>query len=347
MNAEPDRVLVVNDDPSVCRCLQAELAACGLACRTASNTVEAIRLVGEFPFRAVVTDITMPEVNGLELLAYTRRTRPDCRVILVTGSSRREYLAQAIMLGAYDYLDQPVDPAELAALVSRAVGEEDHPPPLPQRAAAAIEAARHVKMAALESVRALVRAVEAKDHYTRRHSEQVAFYAVSLAEGQGLPEATVECIRTAALLHDVGKIGVPDRVLTKAGPLNDREFAFIRRHPELGADILANITVFGREAELVRHHHENWDGTGYPHGLAGEETPLGARVIQAADCLDAMLMERTYKPSLPLPAVMGEFRRCAGSQFDPRLAAAAIDWCRAHPELLFLPGSDRAAASAS
>jgi HD-GYP domain-containing protein (c-di-GMP phosphodiesterase class II) len=135
----------------------------------------------------------------------------------------------------------------------------------------------------------------------------------------------------------VGKIGVPDSILTKAGPLTEEETQQVRRHPALGADILANVTLFGREASLVRHHHERWDGKGYPDGLAGEETPLCSRIIQVADCMDAMLMERTYKRGYPLSGMLEELARASGSQFDPRLAAAAIAWCRANPGLLILP----------
>jgi putative nucleotidyltransferase with HDIG domain len=192
--------------------------------------------------------------------------------------------------------------------------------------------------ASLDSVLALVRAVEAKDAYTRRHSEQVAHYATSMAAAMGLPKTQVESIRIAALLHDIGKIGVPDHILTKAGPLTEDEFQHIRRHPALGAEILGTIGLFKAESLLVRHHHERWDGLGYPDGLAGEESPLGARVIMVADCIDAMLMERTYKKCYSVEKMLGELTRCAGTQFDPKIAAAALAWCQSHPEALFLPG---------
>jgi putative nucleotidyltransferase with HDIG domain len=192
--------------------------------------------------------------------------------------------------------------------------------------------------ASLDSVKALVRAVEAKDPYTRRHSEQVAHYAVSIATAMGLSGPALESTRIAALLHDIGKIGVPDHILIKPGALTDEEFQYIRRHPALGSDILASITLFGKEAKLVRHHHERWDGKGYPDGLTGEETPLVSRIIQVADCIDAMLMERTYKKGYPVDTMLGELVRCAGTQFDPKIAAAALAWCQSHREGLFLPG---------
>ena len=148
---------------------------------------------------------------------------------------------------------------------------------------------------------------------------------------------TRETIRVSALLHDVGKIGVPDRILTKPGKLTDDEFEYVRRHPPLGADILANITLFGHEALIVRHHHENWDGSGYPDGLTGEEIPWAARVINIADSIDAMLMERTYKSAYAIDRMMLELRMCAGRQFDPAIAAAALSWCDQHPDELITP----------
>ncbi|NQT20039.1 MAG: HD-GYP domain-containing protein, partial [Planctomycetes bacterium] len=168
------------------------------------------------------------------------------------------------------------------------------------------------------------RAVEAKDPYTRRHSEQVAHYAVNLAGALGLPPSAVESIRVASLLHDLGKIGVPDRILTKPEPLTDEEFEHIRRHPAMGSEILSSITMFGEETQLIRYHHERWDGKGYPNGLTGEESPLASRIMQVADCIDAMLMQRAYKKGYPVEKMIGELIRCAGVQFDPKIAAAAV-----------------------
>ena len=189
----------------------------------------------------------------------------------------------------------------------------------------------------LGMVRALVRAVEAKDFYTCRHSEQVAHYAVHLAQRLGLESKAVESIRIAALLHDVGKIGVPDHILVKPGPLTEEEFAIVRRHPGMGAEILSHIAMLDQEAVLVRHHHERWDGGGYPEGLCGDQTPLGARLIQIADCIDAMLMERTYKKCYSPAKMIDELIRCAGKQFDPVLAGEAVQWCRDNPDKLILP----------
>jgi putative nucleotidyltransferase with HDIG domain len=333
-------VLIVDDEPQVCQLIQEELAEYGFSCQIVTEPLQARSLLNTQQFGLLIADIAMPRVGGLDLLAYVKQHLPACKVILITGVSTREYMAQAILLGAYDYIEKPFKTGELAEIVSRALSDEAATASLPARAAEAMEYATHAKQASLESIRALARAVEAKDPHTRRHSEQVTHYAVNLARELGLPEAEVECIRVASLLHDVGKIGVPDNILTKPGPLTDQEFEFIRRHPALGADILANITVFGQEAHLVRYHHERWDGKGYPEGLAGEKVPLGSRIIQVADCMDAMLMDRVYKRGYPVERMLAELERCAGTQFDPRLAAVAAQWCRTSPDKLVLPGRD-------
>ena len=244
------------------------------------------------------------------------------------------------MLRVYDYVEMDSLHEQLADLVQRAIRDTANQPQLPIRAAAAMQASGRAKRAALEAVSALVRTVEAKDQYTRRHSEHVAHYAVHLARAISLTEQEIESIRIGALLHDIGKIGVPDAILTKPGKLTAQEFDCIRRHPLLGQAILSDISMFRPEAQLVRSHHENWDGNGYPDGRAEEDIPLGARVIQIADCLDAMLMERSYKSSYCPDKMINELISSAGTQFDPRLAAVAVNWCRQHGELLILPSVD-------
>ncbi|MFP4054942.1 MAG: HD-GYP domain-containing protein [Phycisphaerae bacterium] len=186
-------------------------------------------------------------------------------------------------------------------------------------------------------MRALVKAVEAKDPCTCRHSEHVAHYAVALWDHLAFDPARRESIRTASLLHDIGKIGIADRILTKPGRLTDKEFVHIRRHPAIGSEILENIAMFSAEARLIRHHHERWDGLGYPDGLRGEQIPLGARIIAIADALDAMLMRRSYKDPFSIPRAIEELQAGAGTQFDPHLAEVAVLWVRANEPRIILP----------
>ena len=171
---------------------------------------------------------------------------------------------------------------------------------------------------------ALTRSIDAKDAYTRGHSQRVAELSRELARKIGLPEDTCERVYLSGLLHDVGKIGVPESVLTKPGRLTDAEFDAIKKHPTIGAQILGNIKQLQDIIPGVLYHHERWDGRGYPYNIAGENIPLLGRIICVADSFDAMSSTRTYRPALPLETVLGEIQRCAGNQFDPQLARVFI-----------------------
>ncbi len=337
MEERPAKVLVVDDQPQAAEMIREEVSAAGFDCVACSDPVEAMRHIGEGGFDVVVTDITMPKLSGMDLLARLRQHTPECKVILITGHSTQDYLGQALMLGAFDYIEKPFDPIEVADLVRRAVGGNDEVAPLPARAAALTQPGFQARQASLDSVGALVRAIEAKDPYTRRHSEHVAHYAMTIGEAMGLGGEELESLRAASLLHDVGKIGVPDHILTKPGPLTAKEFKHIRRHPALGEAILSKITAFKREAMVIRYHHERWDGAGYPDRLAGEGIPKLSRLICVADCMDAMLMTRTYKESYTPEKMIGELTCCASTQFDPEIAAAAVGWCRENLDELILP----------
>lgn len=345
MSIRAARVLVVDDEPSVCELIRLQLSERGLECQTVTMAQHARQLLGTGHFDLLIADLAMTPISGLDLLAFVKEQSLSCKVILITGASRADRIAQALEWGAFDYIEKPYRGVDLAEAACKALSGQSARPVLPQRAAEAIELAKSVRGAALQSVEALVRAVEAKDPYMRRHSEQVAHYAVNLARATALPEELVQTIHAAALMHDVGKIGVPDHILTKDGPLTEEEFGHIRVHPALGGDILAKITLLTQEAHLVRHHHERWDGQGYPDGLMGQETPLGARIVMIADCIDAMLMDRSYKNGYPPEKMIGELICCAGTQFDPQLAAMAVQWCRAHPLELVLPEQQLAATA--
>ena len=336
VQSDQANILVVDDEPGICAMIRAGLTRSGLHCVTVTESRLAKDLLDRQAFAVMVTDIAMPEMSGLDLLAHVRQRSPSCRVILISGLSATQCLADALTLGAYDFIQKPFDIGDLTRAIERAARSDSPAEFLPIRAARAMAMEDEVKQASLDSIRALVHAVEAKDPYTRRHSEQVTHYAVNLAQHLGACAETIQSVRVAALLHDVGKIGIPDGILTKTGRLTDEEFAQIRCHPTIGAEILKHISMFAEESRLVLCHHERWDGTGYPNGLAGEEIPFGARIINTADAMDAMLMQRTYKQAFSVEKVLDELRSCAGSHFDPDVASAAIDWCLRYPQKMIL-----------
>jgi putative nucleotidyltransferase with HDIG domain len=193
----------------------------------------------------------------------------------------------------------------------------------------------------LDTVTTLVATVEAKDPPAERHSAHVAFYADRLARPFRLSMKQNDVIRTAAVLHDIGKIGVPDAILTKPGPLSPDEWRVIKQHPLTGAAILRSAACLQREVPMVLHHHEWYEGGGYPDGLRGEEIPFGARVLQVADAIDAMLSPRTYKGSYSVDRVCSELLHGRGVQFDPVVADVAIAWLKHSPDEAIAPSRSR------
>lgn len=176
----------------------------------------------------------------------------------------------------------------------------------------------------MESTNALVQAIDAKDHYTQEHSRNVSDYAVRLARAMGLPEREVEVITYAGLLHDIGKIGVSQEILTKRGRLTDREYEILHKHPVIGANILRNVKFLEKEIPIILHHHERYDGSGYPHGLKGPEIPVGARILAVVDAFDAMTTDREYRRKLSVAEAVAELRRGRGTQFAPEVVDAFV-----------------------
>ena len=183
----------------------------------------------------------------------------------------------------------------------------------------------------IQSIRALVNALELKDGYTATHSYMVSHYAAALAVKLGLPQDIVEVVRTAGLLHDVGKVGVPDGVLKKNGPLSSEEFTVVKTHPVLSIKVLNDLVFLRKELEIVRYHQEKYDGTGYPYALKGDNIPLGARILAICDTFEAMTANRPYRKALPVEMAVAELKKCAGTQFDPKLVKVFVD---SLPEIL-------------
>jgi len=198
-----------------------------------------------------------------------------------------------------------------------------------------LETHRRLRATQVDTVTALAAAVEAKDPFTERHSTNVSRYAERLARTFGLSSRQMATLRTASVLHDIGKIGVPDAVLTKPGSLTPDEFRVIKQHPVTGAAILQSAAWLQRELPLVLHHHEWYDGSGYPAGLRADEIPLGARILQAADSIDAMLSRRSYKRGYTVAQVITELEKGRGKQFDPTVVDVAVSWLRRSPEDVF------------
>lgn len=346
----PTKVLIVDNEPEVCWRIENVLSRDQMSCTCVHTGSEAKEHLIRDDYDVAIIDLNMPGVRGIELLQFMSDRRLPTRALCMGAMTDAMCRSEVMAVGAVEFLEKPLDMARLAEEVLCAVNarpshDELAVPAASDQAGQDWQRDERLRQMVLESCRALAYAVEAKDPYTRRHSEHVSFYAEQIARRAGLPSGVTETIRVAGLVHDIGKIAVPDAVLTKRGRLSEQEFALVRRHPDVGAAILGNISVLREEGELVRFHHEAWDGSGYPAGLSGEEIPLGARVINLADSIDAMLMERTYKQPRSIDEMIEQLRACAGGQFAPDMAATAVDWCQESRSRLIVPQASAAVKS--
>ncbi len=189
---------------------------------------------------------------------------------------------------------------------------------------------QELENAYLESIQTLRYTVDAKDTYTRGHSDRVSEYSVLIGKYLGLPESDLKTLRIGGLFHDIGKLGVPDSILLKAGKLSDNEYSEVKNHPSIGAHILSSASIFKDIIPIVKHHHERYDGHGYPSQLEGENIPYFARITSIADSFDAMTSKRAYRDSMPIEKVISEFENCKGTQFDPKLTDLFLDILRNH-----------------
>jgi putative two-component system response regulator len=302
------KILVI-DDELIVRMLVVEiLETAGHTVIDADSAERALQLLDAGDFDLVVSDVIMPGLSGLELLQRVQAQRASLPVVLVTGAGTYETLSQALTRGAAGLVTKPFAHADLQAAVSDAL----------ERASRSREELRE-RLLAPTLASALANAIEARDSYLHGHCERLASLAVRIAELLGLPVDQIETIRLGAILHDVGKIGIPDRVLLKPGPLDDEERAIVETHPEIGDKLLEPLDLLSGARPIVRHHHERWDGAGYPDRLAGDEIPLGARIVCVADSIEVMSSRQLYRKPLAPAQIVEELARCRGTQWDPEI----------------------------
>jgi len=272
----------------------------------AESAEHALELLDEGEFDLVVSDVVMPGLSGLELLEAARSRRASLPIVLVTGAGTYETLSQALTRGAAGLVTKPFAHAELQTAVSDAL----------ERAARSREELRE-RLLAPTLASALANAIEARDSYLHGHCERLASLAVRIAEELGVAPEHIETVRLGAILHDVGKIGIPDRVLLKPGALDVEERRIIETHTEIGDKLLEPLDLLAGARPIVRNHHERWDGAGYPDGLAGEAIPVGARIVAVADSVEAMTSRQLYRKPLEAVEIIAELQKHRGKQWDP------------------------------
>lgn len=307
------------------------LEGMGFACIEAGSGAEALALLhGTGELDLLLSDVSMPGLDGLGLLREVRRHYPDMAVVMLSGVREAEIAVECLMAGALDYITKPALLVEIRSRVARALEKRDlllqnrfYQENLEQLVD---QQASRLKELFLEGVQTLVHALDAKDPYTRGHSIRVSHYAQRIATRLGLAGPTLEDVRLGAELHDIGKIGTPESILRKPGPLTSDEFDHITGHTLLGERILAPLARANPVVlSIVRSHHERVDGAGFPDHLAGDGIPWPARIVAVADAFDAMTTDRSYRTSLSAASALEELESCSGSHFDPAVVRAFRD----------------------
>jgi putative nucleotidyltransferase with HDIG domain len=325
-----DQILIVDDEEVICSILARRLTREGYTCVTANDGREALQYFYKHPFSLIISDIKMPGMDGLALLKRVKATNPKMMVIMVTAFPEIDLAVEAMHLGAYDFIIKPADldlvilsvkkALEKKRLEEEIVAYRSHLERLVEERTTKLQQAyRILKKAHLDSVKVLVEAIDAKDPYTRGHSDRVTRMSLKIAFQFGFAEDRLESLEYGALLHDIGKIGIKDEVLQKPGALNSEEYQYIQEHPLIGVKIIEGLDFFKDKIPMIRHHHEHYDGSGYPDGLLGAAIPLEARIIAVPDAFDAMTSARPHRGMMPLQDVLMELEKCKGTQFDPKI----------------------------
>jgi putative nucleotidyltransferase with HDIG domain len=318
---QQEPVLVVDDEPRIGEVLARTLETMGHEWEISSNGEDALAAVRRRLFALVLSDIRMPGMDGVHLLRCIVSDCPHTAVIMVTAVADVDTAVSTMRLGACDYIVKPFDLDDVAQRIRRALAHRrqllDVERYQAQLESEVAERTSEVRKVFLGAVQSLAAALDARDGYTHGHSRRVTALSVALARHLGLPEASVERIRLAGMLHDIGKIGIRESVLNKPSALTEDEYAHIRTHPVIAQDILEPILWEQETVRLIRAHHERYDGNGYPDGLAGEHIPLGARILAVADAFDAMTSERSYRDPMSREQALAVLRHGCARQWDP------------------------------
>lgn len=331
------RLLIVDDEDSIRAPLAKYLLARGYHVRTAASGAEALEALATESFEVVLCDVRMPGLSGLEVVPRALERDPDLAILMLTAVNDAPTATDALAHGAMDYLMKPIELVDLDRAVRRAlrkralmidrrrtemlVREEVkvRTMELEQRTHELERERETLRNLTVRVAETLINAMEAKDVYLRGHSQRVAALAASMADEMGLDPDSVEQIRLAGRLHDVGKIGIREEVLNKAGKLTDEEFSHIKEHVRIGVDILAPLDHLGDVLTFVHDHHERWDGTGYPRGRKAEEISLGGRILSAADAYDALTSRRAYRDALSQVETLGILEAQVLRHLDPEV----------------------------
>jgi response regulator RpfG family c-di-GMP phosphodiesterase len=317
------RILLVDDERGIRQSLSTYLEHHGFEVDTAEDAEAALALFKRHRPDMVLTDISMPGPSGLDLLQQIKEEDPSVEVIMITAYLDISFAIQAMRRGAYDFFTKPFNFEKVLLTIERARERQS----LKQQAdefALLKQQKAFEQQAIIETALGFARAVEERDKFNIGHGQRTAVFSRMIGEALGLSEERLKNLFHAALLHDVGKIGIDDAILNKPARLTDEEYQAIRRHPELGDYVLRPISFFADIRKAVRHHHERWDGKGYPDGLAGETIPLEARILCIADYFDSVTSARPYRSPMSDREAIDLIKSESGRMFDPAVAEAFL-----------------------
>ena len=349
MNNVIPRILIVDDEQEITEIL-ADLLSEEYDCHRAASAEQALVQLQQMEFQLVISDITMPGMSGLDMIPHVKNDSPNTVVVMISGMQTVESAIGALRLGAFDYVMKPFDLRQVEAVVKRALEHhelivakqryENHLEELvDQRTSELDRALNSLEEAYRSTLKALTTALETRDQETHGHSERVVSYSLRLGREYGLSREQMKALEFGSLLHDIGKIGVPDSILRKPAKLTEEEWVLMREHPLHGQQILRGIDFLQGAARVVAQHHEKWDGTGYPLGLQQEEIDMNARIFAVADAFDAITSDRVYRKGKSYEAAAKELDDWAGRQFDPKVVEAfhrvpKEDWEELHRQSL-------------
>jgi putative nucleotidyltransferase with HDIG domain len=329
------RVLAVDDESSACKLLSLILGPPAFQCTTACNGEEALVTLQRERFDAVISDLNMPGIGGMELLIQVRDRYPQMAFLVTTGVDDVDVGVRAMRCGADDYLVKPLREDAVVASLERALHKRwleqqvetyrQHLEEMVAERTVQLQAAlQQIERSYEETLRALGAAIDLRDHETAGHSRRVCRYAMEIARAMGWSNKQLGNLTRGAYLHDIGKLGVRDGILLKPGPLTEEERKLMQKHVQIGFDLVKGIPFLADAAEIILSHHERYDGGGYPRGLKGEEILLSARIFAVADTLDAITSDRPYRRAASFEVARETIRHLSGAQFDPRVVSVFL-----------------------
>ena len=315
------KVIVVDDEQGILDSLSIFLKRSGYSFTGTTNPLDAIERVKNEHFDMMILDFMMDPIHGDEVVEEIRKFNKDLYILLLTGHKDLAPPLETIKrLDIQGYCEKSDKFDQLLLLIESGIKSIEQMNTIKKINTELQDKSEELEKAYLDTIGILRQTVEAKDPYTRGHSDRVSEFSVLIGKKMGLDDETLHTLKIGGLFHDIGKIGIPDSILLKESKLSDEEYSQIKNHPTIGAHMLGDAAVFKDIIPIVKHHHERFDGRGYPSQLAGENIPFIARIT-----FDAMTSKRTYRDALPLSVVKEEIEKCSGTQFDPKIAKVFLD----------------------